>query len=44
LWDTFGDSEFNMNVTLHVFPEEEVEEIDVGKERDELPVIEREIA
>jgi len=44
------ENDYNLNVTLYVFPEEEVEEIDVAKEwgelrrlEDELMVIERKI-
>ena len=42
--DEIKENDYNMNVTLYVFPEEEVEEIDVGKEWDELRKIEGEIA
>lgn len=42
--DEIKENDYNMNVTLYVFPEEEVEEIDVGKEWDELRAIEGEIA
>ncbi|MEM4973385.1 MAG: N-6 DNA methylase, partial [Candidatus Hadarchaeales archaeon] len=38
------ENDYNLNVTLYVFPEEEVEEIDVAKEWEELRKIEREIA
>ncbi|MBE0433321.1 SAM-dependent DNA methyltransferase [candidate division WOR-3 bacterium] len=37
-------NDFNLNVTLYVFPEEEIEEIDIPKERRELKKIERELA
>lgn len=36
-------NDYNLNVTLYVFPQEEVEEIDVAKEWEELRGIEREI-
>ena len=38
------DNDYNLNVTLYVFPEEEIEEIDVAKEWEELRKIERELA
>jgi type I restriction enzyme M protein len=37
------DNDYNLNVTLYVFPEEETEEIDVAKEWEELTKIEKEI-
>jgi len=37
------ENDYNLNVTLYVFPEEEVEEIDVGKEWEELKRIEDEL-
>jgi type I restriction enzyme M protein len=37
------ENEYNLNVTLYVFPEEEAEEIDVAKEWKELARIEREL-
>lgn len=37
-------NEFNLNVTLYVYPEEKEEEIDVGKEWEELGKIENEIS
>ena len=36
-------NDYNLNVTLYVFPQEEVEEIDVAKEWEELREVEREI-
>ncbi|NOZ76186.1 MAG: type I restriction-modification system subunit M [Euryarchaeota archaeon] len=38
------ENDYNLNVTLYVFPEEEIEEIDVEKEWNELRIIEEEIA
>ncbi|MDI7259308.1 MAG: type I restriction-modification system subunit M [Thermodesulfobacteriota bacterium] len=37
------ENDYNLNVTLYVFPEEETEEIDVAKEWEELKEIEKEI-
>jgi type I restriction enzyme M protein len=37
------ENDYNLNVTLYVFPEEETEEIDVAKEWEELKQIEKEI-
>jgi type I restriction enzyme M protein len=37
------ENEYNLNVTLYVYPEEEIEEIDVMQEWKELKVIDREI-
>jgi type I restriction enzyme M protein len=37
------ENDYNLNVTLYVFPEEETEEIDVVKEWEELKGIEKEI-
>jgi type I restriction enzyme M protein len=37
------ENDYNLNVTLYVFPEEETEEIDVAKEWEELRKIEREM-
>jgi type I restriction enzyme M protein len=37
------ENDFNLNVTLYVFPEEETEEIDVAKEWQELRGLEKEI-
>ena len=37
------ENDYNVNVTLYVFPEEETEEIDVAKEWEELKGIEKEI-
>jgi type I restriction enzyme M protein len=34
---------YNLNVTLYVFPEEEVEEIDVNKEWEELRKVDEQI-
>jgi len=42
--DEIKENDYNMNVTLYVFPEEEVEEIDVDEEWKELRGIEVEIA
>ncbi len=36
-------NDYNLNVTLYVFPEEEIEEIDIKKEWEDLKEIEREI-
>ncbi|MDO8885971.1 type I restriction-modification system subunit M [Candidatus Oleimmundimicrobium sp.] len=38
------ENDYNLNVTLYVFPEEEIEEIDVDKEWDELKILEGELA
>ncbi|MEM2619582.1 MAG: class I SAM-dependent DNA methyltransferase [Candidatus Hadarchaeales archaeon] len=38
------ENNYNLNVTLYVYPEEKVEEIDVAKEWEELRKIEEEIA
>lgn len=37
------ENDYNLNVTLYVFPEEEIEEIDVAKEWEELQTIEKDI-
>lgn len=37
------ENDYNLNVTLYVFPEEKMEEIDVAKEWKELKIIEEEI-
>jgi type I restriction enzyme M protein len=37
------ENDYNLNVTLYVFPEEEVEEIDIVKEWEQLQAIEKEI-
>jgi type I restriction enzyme M protein len=37
------ENDYNLNVTLYVFPEEETEEIDVTKEWEELRMIEKEM-
>ncbi len=42
--DKIKENDYNLNVTLYVFPEEESEEIDVAKEWEELRKIEGEIA
>ena len=41
--DEIKENDYNLNVTLYVYPEEEVEEIDVEKEWKELREIEKEI-
>ena len=41
--DEVRENDYNLNVTLYVFPEEKVEEIDVKKEWEELRRIEEEI-
>ncbi len=38
------DNDYNLNVTLYVFPAEEIEEIDVAKEWEELRKVEKELA
>jgi len=42
--DEIRENDYNLNVTLYVFPREEVEEIDVGREWKELHRIEHELA
>ncbi|HLB69405.1 MAG TPA: N-6 DNA methylase, partial [Candidatus Methanoperedens sp.] len=42
--DEIKENDFNLNVTLYVFPQEEVEEINVEREWQELRIIEGEIA
>ncbi len=42
--DEVKENDYNLNVTLYVFPEEKVEEADVEKEWNELRRIEKEIA
>jgi len=42
--DEIKENDYNLNVTLYVFPEEEIEEIDVAGEWRELKIIEEEIA
>ena len=37
------ENDYNLNVTLYVFPEEEAEEIDVAKEWEELRRLEGEL-
>jgi len=41
--DKIKENDYNLNVTLYVFPEEETEEIDVEKEWEELRGLEKEI-
>ncbi|MHA1632384.1 MAG: class I SAM-dependent DNA methyltransferase [Candidatus Freyarchaeota archaeon] len=41
--DEVEENEFNLNVTLYVFPQEEVEEIDIAKEWEELRRVEAKI-
>jgi len=41
--DEIKENDYNLNVTLYVFPEEEIEEIDVTKEWQELQKIENKI-
>ena len=41
--DKIKENDYNLNVTLYVFPEEETEEINVAKEWEELRRIEKEI-
>ena len=41
--DEIKENDYNLNVTLYVFPEEEIEEIDVTEEWEELRKIEDEI-
>ena len=41
--DSIKENDYNLNVTLYVFPEEEVEEIDVAEEWDKLRGIEDEL-
>ena len=42
--DEIRENNYNLNVTLYVFPQEEIEEIDVAKEWSELKRIKEEIA
>jgi len=42
--DAIIENDYNLNVTLYVFPEEEIEEIDIDKEWEELKAIDKEIA
>ncbi|MEW6457008.1 MAG: type I restriction-modification system subunit M [Acidobacteriota bacterium] len=37
------ENDYNLNVTLYVFPEEETEEIDAAKEWEELRILEKEL-
>ncbi|MCD6591048.1 MAG: SAM-dependent DNA methyltransferase [Candidatus Aenigmarchaeota archaeon] len=41
--DEIRNNDYNLNVTLYVFPQEEIEEIDVKKEWSDLKTIENEI-
>jgi type I restriction enzyme M protein len=41
--DEVKENDYNLNVTLYVFPEEKAEEIDIEKEWDELRKIEKAI-
>lgn len=41
--DEINENDFNLNVTLYVFPEEDLEEIDVAKEWKELESIEKDL-
>jgi type I restriction enzyme M protein len=41
-YDEMKENDFNLNVTLYVFPEEEVEKIDVEKEWEDLRRLEKE--
>ena len=41
--DEIKENDYNLNVTLYVFPREEVEEIDIDKECGELRIVEKEI-
>ncbi|MBI4744153.1 MAG: N-6 DNA methylase [Actinobacteria bacterium] len=41
--DEIKENDYNLNVTLYVFPEEEIEEIDIEKEWQELAEIESEL-
>ncbi|MEW6002154.1 MAG: class I SAM-dependent DNA methyltransferase [Nitrospirota bacterium] len=41
--DKIKENDYNLNVTLYVFPEEATEEIDVAKEWEELKKLEKEI-
>lgn len=40
----FKENDFNLNVTLYVYPEEETEEIDVAREWEELRGFAEELA
>ena len=44
LYVAYRDADYNLNVTLYVFPEEEVEEINIEKEWKELGRIEIELS
>jgi type I restriction enzyme M protein len=41
--DEIKENDYNLNVTLYVFPQEEVEEIDVAKEWEEFELVENEL-
>ncbi len=41
--ESIKENDYNLNVTLYVFPEEEIEEIDIEKEWEELKAIDKEI-
>jgi type I restriction enzyme M protein len=41
--ESIKENDYNLNVTLYVFPEEEIEEIDVEKEWEKLKIIDKEI-
>ncbi|MDL1956176.1 MAG: type I restriction-modification system subunit M [Candidatus Desulfofervidus auxilii] len=42
--DEIKENDYNLNVTLYIFPEEEIEEIDIAKEWKELMWIEKELS
>ena len=42
--DEIKENDYNLNVTLYVFPEEEIEKIDIAKEWKELMWIEKELS
>ena len=42
--DEIIENDYSLNVTLYVFPEEEIEEIDIDKEWKDLKQLERELA
>jgi type I restriction enzyme M protein len=42
-FEEIEENDFNLNVTLYVYPEEEIEEIDIGKEWKELNELESEV-
>jgi type I restriction enzyme M protein len=41
--DDMKENDYNLNVTLYVFPDEQLEKIDVNREWDELKTIEKEL-